>query len=92
MISEALIALVKLCDIFALGEKSNFKQWTSLDIVMDRIIAAFCADDRLNLCKSEMTRSRQSTILHVRMHFLNMTFSSTSPLSDFFLDVCFIDI
>lgn len=86
MISEALIALVKLCDIFALGEKSNFKQWTSLDIVMDTIIAAFCADDRFDLCKSEMTQSSQRTILHVWMHFF-----STSPLSDFFLYVCFID-
>lgn len=91
MISEALIALVKLCDIFALGEKSNFKQWASLDIVMDGIIAAFYADDHLNLFKLEMTQSSQRTILHLCKHFLNMIFSSTSPLLDFFLDVCFID-
>ena len=58
---------------------------------MDGIIAAFYADDHLNLFKLEMTQSSQRTILHLRKHFLNMIFSSTSPLLDFFLDVCFID-
>ena len=84
MISEALVVLVKLCGIFALGEKSNLQNEPACILSISRIAVTFCSDNLFNLFKSKMTWSNQRTVLHLCTRFLNLTSSNISPLFDSF--------